>query len=74
MPRLVQIHRQGKGKIVHIEAPGCVVNIRVGLTDEKGREVTSVEVLSDGKRFAGENWKIIGTTSLARVVRVRKDK
>jgi len=41
-----------KGKIqsddlLHIETEGCVVNIRVGLHDPEGREVTAIEILTD---------------------------
>jgi hypothetical protein len=74
MSRKITVAKQDLGKLVHVEAPGCVINIRVGLADEKGREVTSVEVLADGERFAGESWRIVGSKSTARVVRVRKEK
>jgi len=33
--------------LLHIEAPGCIVNIHKGLTDTQGREVTRVEVICD---------------------------
>ena len=42
-----------KNGILHVETPNGIVNIRVGLTDMKGRSVDSIEVIPD--RFAGEN-------------------
>jgi hypothetical protein len=35
------------GNLLHIETDGCIVNIRVGLHDAEGREVTSVQVIPD---------------------------
>ena len=44
-------------RITHIEAPGCIINVHVGLTDTEGRSITSVEVLCD--EYAGEpEWTI----------------
>jgi hypothetical protein len=54
----IQVFKQEKGKLLHVEAPGCTVNIRVGLHDADGRDVTSVEVLADGERFAGASWSV----------------
>lgn len=39
---------------LHIELPGAIVNIRVGLRDEQGREVTRVSIDADGEKYAGE--------------------
>ena len=51
--------RTGKDGKLHIEAPGCIINIRCNLHDEDGREVTSVEISCD--RYAGEpEWNING--------------
>ena len=45
-------------KLKHIEVEGCIVNIRAGLIDYKGRKVTSIEILPDD-HFKGENkWKL----------------
>jgi hypothetical protein len=38
--------------ILHIVAPGCIINIHKGLTDSEGREVVRVDVLCD--KYAGE--------------------
>jgi len=55
----------------HIEAEGCVVNIREGLTDLKGREVTSIEILPDDHYSGEQIWKLIGYVN-NRVVRLKK--
>lgn len=40
--------------LLHIEAPGAIINIRVGLrTNGNSADVTAVEVLADGDRYAG---------------------
>jgi hypothetical protein len=59
MMRTVSLTRRSKP--LHIEAPGCIVNIVPGLTDAEGRRVVSVEIRADGKRYAGEiPWWIDG--------------
>lgn len=42
------------GNVLHVETDGAIVNIRVGLIDAEGRQVTHVSVTADGDRFAGE--------------------
>ena len=45
------------GNTLHIEAPGCIVNIRVGLRNLDGQEVTAVSVKCD--QYAGEpKWSL----------------
>ena len=44
------------GNVMHIETDGCVVEIRVGLADDRGRQVTQVDVMPDGDRYAGVVW------------------
>ncbi len=39
-------------KALHIEAPGCIVNIEM-LHDAEGCPVTRVDVSADGDRYAG---------------------
>lgn len=47
-------------KLRHIETEGCIINIRTGLTDKKGRKVTSIEIIPDD-RYAGEPiWRLYG--------------
>ena len=43
-------------KVKHLEIAGCIVNIREGLHDSAGREVTSIEILCDD--LAGEAWRL----------------
>lgn len=47
----------GKGvKILHIETEGCIVNITINLSNDKGESVTHIEVLPD--RYCGEEWRL----------------
>ena len=60
-------HRQG----LHIEANGCIINIRENLTDKFGRNVTSIEIIPD--KYSGEQrWKRIGALANVRVVQLKK--
>lgn len=40
------------GNTLHIEAPGCVINVHVGLHNRDGQDVTSVTIQCD--QYAGE--------------------
>jgi hypothetical protein len=42
------------GNVMHIETDGCVVEIHVGLTDERGRPMTRVDVIPDDERRGGD--------------------
>lgn len=56
---------------LHLEVPGCIVNIRFNLTSSEGQPVTSIEVLAD--QYAGEAWDVVHadeTTSPATNIRV----
>lgn len=58
-------------KLKHIETEGCIVNIRTGLEDTKGRRVTSIEILPDD-HFSGERiWHLIGSIN-NRVVQLKR--
>lgn len=61
---------------LHIEAEGCIVNIRVGLTDSRGRKVTAVSILPDDETRGGDGqgrvWRLVGAAG-ARVVRLNKN-
>lgn len=46
-------NRTKKGTL-HIEAPGCIINIQVGLTDSEGNPVTRVDVIADNQ--VGDHW------------------
>jgi hypothetical protein len=57
-----RFHAKGNrsDNLLHIETDGCVVNIQVGLRDDKGRPITRVDVLADsewrGGDGQGNNW------------------
>ena len=54
---------------LHIEAEGCIVNIRQELTDRLGRQVTSIEIIPD--KYIGEpKRKLIGA-SHTRVIKLK---
>lgn len=57
--------------VTHIEAEGCIVNIREGLYDRLGRPVTSVEVIPDDHYIGERIWRLRGTRN-NRVVRLKK--
>lgn len=40
--------------LLHIETDGAVVNIRVGLTDAEGHQVTSVQIIPDDESRGGD--------------------
>lgn len=44
----------GGKETLHIEAPGCIVNIHAGLADAAGREVTRVSVDANADKYAGD--------------------
>jgi len=57
---------------IHCEVQGAIVNIREGLSDRKGRNVTSVEILPDD-HYAGEPiWKTIPKIYNVRIVQLKK--
>ena len=49
------------GNLLQIETDGCTVNIRVGLSNMEGQEVTVIEILPDDHSVGGEKWKLDGT-------------
>jgi hypothetical protein len=56
--------------LTHIEAAGCIVNIREGLHDRHGRAVTSIEILPD--EYVGEpRWRRFGPAN-TRVVQLKQ--
>lgn len=49
------VHNEhARDKLLHIEAEGCIINVRVGLTDNWGRKVTSIEITPD--QYADDEW------------------
>lgn len=69
--RNIVISDRSRCKLLHIEAPGCIIDIRIGLSDADGRKVTNVSIEADGRkvtnvsieadgdRYAGDpEWRI----------------
>lgn len=57
----ISVSKRSKFRLLHIEAPGCIVNIHFGLTDRDGREVTNISISAD--QYAGEpKWQAIADT------------
>jgi len=62
-------HRKG----LHVEAEGCIVNIYENLQDNKGQNVTHIEIIPDD-HYAGERiWKVIGSKHI-RVIQLQRRK
>jgi hypothetical protein len=59
------------GGVKHIEIEGAIVNIREGLSDFKGRKVTSVEILPDDRYVGERKWKLYGCYQ-NRIVQLKK--
>jgi hypothetical protein len=68
MRRIGFTKRNRSGNLLHIETEGAIVNIRVGLEDTEGREVTSIEILPD--ETTDEKWEVDGHIN-NRVIKVR---
>jgi hypothetical protein len=47
-----------RSKMLHIEGPGCIINITPGLEDRAGRPVVHIEVIADEAGINGEQWRI----------------
>jgi hypothetical protein len=59
--KTIALNERSRDKLLHVELPGCIVNIEIGLCDRDGRQVSRVEVLADGDRYAGDpEWWIDG--------------
>lgn len=52
--KTVVINKRSKCHTLHVEAPGCIINIRVGLSREDGCRVTRIDVSADGDRYSGD--------------------
>jgi hypothetical protein len=64
--------RNRSGDVLHIEVPGAVVNIRIGLTDALGRQLTRVSISPDDEQRSpdedGYFWRLAADGS-GRVIR-----
>ncbi len=57
--KTVVLNKRSKHDVLHIEAPGCIINIRHGLTNRDGQAVTSINVIPDD-HYAGEKaWRVV---------------
>lgn len=54
-----------KDGVEHLERAGCIINIRKGLYNREGEEVTSIEIISD------DCWKLDGSCN-NRVIKEEK--
>ena len=52
--KTITLNERSRDRCLHVEAPGVIVNITINLTDSAGRRVTSIEIIADGDRYAGE--------------------
>lgn len=62
-----------RDKLLHIETEGCIVNIRVGLSEHgPDRNVTAIEILpdTDGDGCGNPPWEIAGEPT-AKAINVR---
>lgn len=55
MPNMKRLSLSARSRMLHIEAPGCIINIEAGLADAAGRNVTRVDVSAHGTRYADES-------------------
>lgn len=54
MMRTIRLSRRTQA--LHVEAPGCIVNIETTYTDPEGRPFVRVEAMADRDRYSGEEW------------------
>lgn len=45
--RTIAFNKRSRAEILHIEIPGGIVNIRCGLHDDAGNEVTAISISRD---------------------------
>jgi hypothetical protein len=67
MRRIEFTEKNRSGNLLHIEVPGAIVNIRIGLHTNEGNEVTSIQVIAD--QYAGDYWRIADGAAHTRVVK-----
>jgi hypothetical protein len=61
----------GQKNWAHIEAEGCIVNIREGLHDIEGQKVTHIEIIPDD--YAGEKpWIVDGSRNIRVIQKERR--
>ncbi len=72
MARQRNLNLTERSPLLHIEAPGCIINIHCGLRDMDGRKVVNISVEADGDRYSGDpEWWVDGELgNKGRAVRV----
>lgn len=62
--KVVRFGPRSKARVLHIEVPGAIINVRVGLRcQEPNCEVTSIEIIREtGVSDYGGRWKFLDTT------------
>ncbi len=70
--RRIALNPHSREKLLHIEAPGCIINITIGLTDPNGHPVTPIDITADSERYSdGPSWYENGIKgALGRNVRI----
>jgi len=66
MKTVIHMSKRTRDNLLHIETDFGIVNIRIGLTDMQGRNVTSIEILPDN--YAGEPKIILSGSSNNRLI------
>ena len=54
--KVINFDPEGARDTLHIEAPGCVINIMAPLWNTEGNQVTRIEILVD--QYVGEEWEL----------------
>lgn len=70
----IRISERSKEKTLHIEAPGCIINVHIGLFTSDGQAVTAITIQCD--QYAGEPiWTLpdYGNAATLNVRAVRED-
>lgn len=62
--RIVE-HRQAEmHKLLHLETEGCVVNVTIGVHDQAGHRITSIEVVPAEPDDDGAVWQLRGPSTI----------
>lgn len=66
--RTIQFSGKRGARKLHIEAPGCIVNITKQLTNSDGQAVTSVQISAD--QYEGDRWTLPDLCDLRDVAKI----
>lgn len=70
--RSIVFNERSRAEILHIEIPGAVVSVHVGLRDSAGHKIVHVSVDVCGDRYAGDpEWWGLPTTADSKGVGIR---